>query len=640
MKRTVLEMLKEASREFKNNIYVSDKTDAGWRGLSFGDVDGMSGELAVGLMANGAQPGCKIAIISEGRSQWIISEYAILKARAVSVPLSVKLRPEEIAFRLEHSESKFMFVSRNCISIAAMMADRIMELGVKIIYLDEYDAEYEAMKAKGVECMLYEELLAFGHEHAKEYSARLEESVEAVCEDDVVTISYTSGTTGNPKGIMLTHLNYWANSHDAVQFFRLENNLSTLVILPLDHSFAHTIGFYCALLCSISLYFVDARGGMRNQLKNLVPNIKEVKPHFMLSVPAITGNFMRKIQDNVAEKGGFANWLFKKGLKAGILYHGDGFGRHGFFNTLFRWPVYKLADALVFSKVRQVFGPNFKFFVGGGAMLEIKQQQFFNCIGAPVMQGYGLSEATPIISVNQRHRHKFGSSGGVLSGIDCKIVDGDGHELPLGEKGFISIKGLNVMKGYFKNEKATAEVINAEGRLNTGDMGYMDSDDFLWVTGREKALLISADGEKYSPEEIEDAISNCSDFVLQCVLYNDHCKYTTAVVTIDKARLKNYAQANNITSGSKLLEVVSKSVMSFTTDFSYKNSFPKQWVPSVFYVAPEPFSEQNGMVNSTMKIMRFKVLANYKEAIDRMYSVDGKLDNQRINEETLLKIIS
>jgi len=633
-------MLREASNEFKDNVYVSDKTDNGWQGTTFAQVDEMSSALAVALIDKGAQPYDKIAIISEGRASWIISEYAILKAKCVSVPLSVKLQPEEIAFRLEHSESKYLFVSRNCIQIAAKMADKIKALGVKIIYLDSDDADFQKMKESASECMLYDDMLKLGNERMHELRAKLDERIADVSEDDVVTISYTSGTTGNPKGIMLTHLNYWANSHDAVQFFRLENNLSTLVILPLDHSFAHTIGFYCALLCSISLYFVDARGGMRNQLKNLVPNIKEVKPDFMLSVPAITGNFMRRIQDSVAEKGGFANWLFKRGLKAGILYHGDGFGSRGFFNTIWRWPIYKLADKLVFSKVRQVFGPNFKFFVGGGALLELKQQQFFNCIGAPVMQGYGLSEATPIISVNQRHRHKFGSSGGVLSGIDCKIVDSEGRELPLGQKGYISIKGLNVMKGYFKNDKATAEVINAEGRLNTGDMGYMDSDDFLWVTGREKALLISADGEKYSPEEIEDAISNCSEFVLQCVLYNDHCKYTTAVVTIDKARLKNYAQAHNITSGDKLLEVVSKSVMSFASDFSYKDAFPKQWTPSVFYIAPEPFTEQNGMVNSTMKIMRFKVLANYKQAIDRMYTVDGKVENQRVNAETLMQIIS
>lgn len=639
MKRTVLEMLKVASSQFKNNIYVSDKTDNGWKGMSFQEVEEASSFLAAGLISEGVMPDSKIAIISEGRSSWIVSEYAILKCRAVSVPLSVKLQSDEIAFRIRHSEAKMLFVSQNCIQKAVDMAGQLNELGVRVIYMDEPGADYDVFRNTLNGCMLYADLMKNGRKNFPAVSSELNSRLESVAEDDVATISYTSGTTGNPKGIMLTHLNYWANSHDAVQFFRLDNNLSTLVILPLDHSFAHTIGFYCALLCSLTLYFVDARGGMRNQLKNIVPNIREVKPDFMLSVPAITGNFMHKIQDSVAEKGKFANWLFNAGLKNGILFHGDGFGRHGIFNWIFRYPIYKLADALVFKKVRQVFGPNFKFFVGGGAMLEIKQQQFFNCIGVPVMQGYGLSEASPIISVNQRHRHKFGSSGGVLNGIDCKILDPDGNELPVGEKGFVTIKGLNVMKGYFKNEKATAEVISSDGRLNTGDLGYIDSDNFLFVTGREKALLISADGEKYSPEEIEDAISNCSEFVHQCVLYNDHCKYTTAVVTIDSARLKNYAKANGITSGQKLLEVVTDSMYKFTRDFSYKSSFPKQWIPSVFHIAAEPFSEQNGMVNSTMKIMRFKVIANYKQTLDMMNTADGKIENTRINIQTLEKMV-
>jgi long-chain acyl-CoA synthetase len=387
------------------------------------------------------------------------------------------------------------------------------------------------------------------------------------------------------------------------------------------------------------LYFVDARDGLRSQLKNLVPNIKEVQPDFLLSVPAITGNFMRKIQDTMADKGGFANWLFKTGLRNGIMYYGDGFRRPGLFARIFRYPIYKLADTIVFSKVRKVFGNNFKFFIGGGAMLDVKQQQFFNCIGAPVLQGYGLSEASPIVSVNQRDRHKFGSSGGVLSGIDCKIVDSEGRELPKGEKGFISLKGLNIMKGYFKNEKATAEVINSEGRLNSGDMGYFDKDGFLVVTGREKALLISADGEKYSPEEIEDAIVNCSEYILQCVLYNDHRKYTTAIVTIDEARLKSWIKDNNETSAENVLEIITNSFMKFTSDFNYKDVFPKQWIPNIFAIAAEPFSEKNGMVNSTMKIMRFKVLANYKERIEGMYTAEGKNLNRQENLKFIKSIM-
>ena len=633
MKRTVLEMLSAAAELYADNIYVCDKTSDGWCGLTFSQVEKYSSAFAVALIKEGVTEGDRVAVISEGSSRWIISEYAVLKAKAVCVPLSVKLQPSEIEFRIEHSGTKYVFVSKNCINVAV----NLKEKNLKVVYLDDKDSDFDKISSTLPGMLLYGDMLDFGLKNFQQYEGILKTRLAAVEENDPATISYTSGTTGNPKGIMLSHLNYWANAHDAVQYFRLENFLTLFVVLPLDHSFAHTVGFFCATLCSMKLCFVDARGGMRNMLKNISPNILEVKPDFMLTVPAVTGNFMKKIKEGVNKKGGFAKWLFYAGIKNGSMYFGDGFQKPSLLKQIFCYPIYRLADKLVFSEIRKMFGGNLKFFIGGGAMLEVKQQQFFNCIGIPVMQGYGQSEASPIISVNQRHRHKFGSSGGVLSGIDCKILDSDGNELPAGKKGVITVKGLNVMKGYFGNEKATAEVLS-NGRLNTGDLGYIDSDGFLFVTGREKALLISFDGEKYSPEEIEDAIVTCSDFIFQCVLYNDHCKYTTAVITLDNQVVKRYAKEHGISSAEKMFEIVKKSFYAFKSDDTYKNKFPQQWIPTVFAVLPEPFTEQNKMLNSTMKIIRFQVLKNYKDKIDKMYTLDGKTDNSE-NIKIIQKIM-
>ncbi|MCR5454260.1 MAG: AMP-binding protein [Bacteroidales bacterium] len=634
MKRTVLEMLKVASQEYKDYNYVSDKTDNGWESLTFSQVDAVSSYLAIGLIKEGLHPTDKVGIMSEGRAAWIVSEFAILKARAVAVPLSVKLQADEIAFRLVHSESKYLVVSKNCIQKAIAISDKLRAAGVKIVYLDMPDNDVEEYRMLLPQFFFYDDLVKFGRNHFSEYSNLLEERMQQVSEDDLVVISYTSGTMGNPKGVMLTHLNYWSNSHDAVQYFRLENFLRLFVVLPIDHAFAHTVGIYCGVLCGLSLYFVDSRGGLRNQLKNIVPNIKDVQPEFMLSVPALMSNFMRKIQDSVAKKGKVVDWLFKHGLKSGILYYGDGLHKPCLMRRIFRYPIYSLAEKVVFSKVRKVFGDEFRFFICGGAMLEIKQQQFFNCIGAPVMQGYGLSEASPVVSVNQRHRHKFGSSGGVLSGIDCKIIDHEGKELPPNSKGLVTVRGLSTMKGYFKNPKATEEAFQ-NGYLNTGDMGYLDEDGFLYVTGREKALLISSDGEKYSPEEIEDAIVNCSEYIVQCVLYNDHSKYTTALITLDRDRLKKYVEEHDDTSPEKLLDMIKKSFLAFESDYAYKDMFPKQWIPSVFYIVGEPFSEANGLVNSTMKIIRFKVLSQYKDVLVRMATPEGKVENEQDNLKTL-----
>ncbi|MDZ7613609.1 MAG: AMP-binding protein [Flavobacteriaceae bacterium] len=334
----------------------------------------------------------------------------------------------------------------------------------------------------------------------------IERTVQMIREDDVVTISYTSGTTGNPKGIMLTHLNYYSNSHAAVNTFQIKENISTLLILPTDHSFAHTVGIYTALVKGLAIYFVDARGGGMNALKNIPVNLVESNPNFLLTVPALTSNFMQKMKDGIQAKGPAIEGIFNRGLKAAILRNGNGFDKPSAGVQLSTWFNYQLAEKLIFKKLRLIFGKNIEFFVGGGALLDINQQQFYKAIGIPVYQGYGLTEATPIISTNTPFAHKMGSSGKVLSGITCKIVDENAKELPKGEKGEIIIQGDNVMKGYYKNPKATEETIK-NGWLHTGDLGYFDKDNFLVVTGREKALLISEDGEKYSPEEIEEVMA-------------------------------------------------------------------------------------------------------------------------------------
>lgn len=638
MKRTVLEMLNSAANnEFKDVEYVSEKTDKGWQSLTFGQAAQISDYLAISLLNLGLQKNNTVAIISEGRTSWIVSEYAILKAGGISVPLSVKLQPDELMYRIKHAETKYVVISKNCVSKTLVLADEIAHLGIGIIYLDNDAETFETLKAHNLKVYYYNALVEDGEKKHEKCADQLAKSIAAVEENDVVTISYTSGTTGNPKGIMLTQLNYWANAHDALRYFKLKFYSKMFVVLPLDHSFAHTVGFYVATLCGIHLSFVDSRGGAINQLKNIPINIKETNPDFMLSVPALTGNFMRKIQDGINAKGGIAKFLFNKGIKAGEKFYGNGYNKPNIFVRIWKYPIYKLADAIVFKKIRKIFGTNFKFFVGGGAALDIKQQTFFNALGVPVYQGYGLSEASPIISVNTTYAHKFGSSGGVLTGIKAKIVDPNGNELPVGKKGILCIEGLNVMKGYFKNPEATAETIQGTW-LNTGDMGYIDKDNFLYVTGREKALLISSDGEKYSPESMEDAIMNSGELIYQVVLYNDHCKYTTALVTLDAHRVKDYAKRNNITDPAKMLEAVKKSFFSFTTDGAYKNKFPRQWIPSVFRILPDPFTEQNQMMNSTMKLVRFKILQNYAEELKSMYTTEGKTDCKE-NLDALRKLM-
>jgi len=640
MKRTVLTMLNTAAEKYPNVAYLSEKKQNDWISKTYSEANKDSKLMAYGLIESGFQKDDKIAILAEGRINWVVGEYALLKAGCTAVPLSIKLMPEEILFRLNHSDSKAIICSRNLIEKLSPIWAKINHKGFKIIYIEDDIEELRKLQlAFDIEkdILLMNDLIKLGQETQGKNETKMAIISENIQEDDVVTISYTSGTTGNPKGIMLTHLNYYSNSNGAMDYFQIPEFYKSLIILPLDHSFAHTVGIYISLIKGLQLYFVDARGGSINTLKNIPINLKEVKSDFLLTVPALTGNFMKKMQDGIDAKGGIIKKIFDAGVNAGIEINRDGYRKAPLSVKLKNIVAYKLANTLIFPKLREVFGGNLKFCVGGGALLDIKQQKFFYSIGAPVFQGYGLTEATPIISANTPKLHKLGTSGGVINGVKCKIIKTDGTEARVGEKGEIVIWGDNVMKGYYKNQKASDEVLR-DGGLYTGDMGYYEEDGFLMVTGREKALLISQDGEKYSPEEIEEAIVNSSEFIEQCMIYNDHKKYTTAIATLNTSKVASYVKKHHITAKKELLKVIKESFHKYKTEAEYKGKIPEKWSPSVFRLVEEPFSEANSMINSTMKMVRFKITEVYKKEIEDMYEPEKDKIADLHNEALLSKL--
>ncbi len=616
-------MLQHAAETFTDVPYVWNKTDAGWQPLTFAEVQEASRAVAATLLNRGFKPDSKMVILSEGRQEWVVSEFAALYAGGISVPLSIKLQAEEIPYRVNHSEAEIIVASRNTLP-------KVLEVWQKfegtptVLFLDQIDALPEGaatLKEQG-RIIDYASVLKEGRGRLEEMSDRLRKIEESLDQDDVVTISYTSGTTGNPKGIMLTHRNYFANCRDSVEIFQVPFGYKTLLILPCDHSFAHTVGLYAALLRGISIYFVDARGGSMATLRNIPINLKEANPVFLLTVPALTGNFMKKIRGAIEEKGGFVERLFTRGVEAGIAYHGDGYHRPPFGVRLRNWLPYKLADAVVFRKVRETFGKDIEFCVGGGALLDIRQQEFFKAIGVPIYQGYGLTEAAPVISSNTGFAHKMGSSGKILPTVNCRIVREDGTEAETGETGQIVIQGDNVMKGYFKNPEATAETIK-DGWLYTGDRGYMDEDGFLNVVGREKALLISPDGEKYSPEEIEEAIVNTSRLIEQALVYNDHNRFTGALVTLNKEAVQQAIESKKLSTAGEVLDELRSSFYAFKNEDTYRKRFPEQWIPATFQIAEEHFTEENKMINSSMKMVRFRVVEAHQHLLDRMFAEGG-----------------
>ncbi|MDX9828227.1 MAG: AMP-binding protein [Spirochaetia bacterium] len=642
MKRTVFRMLDEAARDWADDPYALRKTDSGYEPTSFAKARERSRAFAAWLISQGYKKDQTMAILGEGSPEWICGEFGLMCAGLISVPLSIKLLADEIPFRLNHSDAKGILTTHNQLEKVLSALQSVDDKSLRIIYLDEdLDWARETAEKKNIAADRLKGFLqaenegrALTADPASGMDAKLDAISEATTEDDVVTISYTSGTTGNPKGIMLTHLNYWVNCHDAIEIFQLPPHYKTLLVLPVDHSFAHTVGIYTALVRAIALYFVDSRGGGMATLRNIPINLKEANPTFLLTVPALSGNFMKKIIATMEEKGGLLEKIFKNGIQAGVRWNGNGFHKPSFGVRAGAFFPYFLAKVILFNTIKKkVFGDSILFCVGGGALLDLKQQEFFAALGCPIYQGYGLTEAAPVIAANVPSRHKFGSSGVLFPSLSCSIHLADGSEAPAGVTGEITIVGENVMKGYYKNPEATAETLK-DGRLWSGDRGFIDEDGFLYVVGREKALLIAEDGEKYSPEEIEEAITTSTDLIDQIMVWCDHKKYSCALVSLDQNKVQRFIAKNGITSAEELCKALQEEFFAFKKDPKAKK-VQNAWVPGAFQILAAPFSEKDGTINSTMKIVRYKVSELYEDSLEYSYTKEG---SQTLNPRNLAVI--
>ncbi len=621
MKQKTLPWLFEESVEkYSKNIIMWEKPDDKYIGTSYSDMRKIVYDIAGGLLMLGIKKGDRIALISEGRKYWVASELGILYTGAINVPISTKIEElTDLKFRLSHSGCRIVFASQTQALKIRKVKNDLPDLE-KIIVLDKMDS-FERDE------IFIDELIEEGNKYLQIHSHKLEEIWTSIHENDYANICYTSGTTADPKGIVLTHRNYTANVEQSSSLLHVPEWYCSLLILPWDHAFAHTAGIYTLISNGASMASVQLGKTALETLKNVGKNIKETKPTFLLSVPALAKNFRKNIEKGIAEKGKTAEKLFNKALKVAYEYNGEGWNK-GKGKKIFLKPLYMFYDKVIFKKIRENFGGRLEFFIGGGALLDLELQRFFYAIGIPMYQGYGLTEAAPVISANMPEKHKLGSSGYVVKNLDIKICDNDGNDLPIGEKGEIVIRGENVMAGYWKNEQATKEVIK-NGWLYTGDMGYLDKDGFLYVLGRFKSLLISSDGEKYSPEGIEEAIIEHSPFIDQVMLYNNQSPYTVALVVPNKENVLAWLKEKNLShyefDGQKAaLKLIENDINKFKSGEEFGGQFPERWIPAATAIIGEPFSEQNKFINSTLKMVRGKITEFYQGRIDFLFTGEGK----------------
>ena len=617
---TLPELFERSVALYPHNTLLLEKQGDSYAPLTYAETRDAVHTFCAGLISLGVRAGDRIGLIAEGRNDWVISELAIFYAGAINVPLSVKLHEgADLQFRLAHAECRYVVVSSSQAAKVRQLRSALPFLE-QVVILDPMDA-YAPGEIPAAE------VRTSGMKHLVEHAAELSKRRASLKGSDPATICYTSGTTADPKGVVLTHRNYVANVEQSSGLLNIPPWYCSLLILPWDHCFAHTAGIYTLMQNGASMASVQVGRTPIETLKNIPVNIRESRPTFLLSVPALARNFRKGIESAIREKGKITWWMFRAGMSTANAYNADGWNRGKGIRALVK-PLVALFDAVIFSKIRSTFGGRLEFFIGGGALLDLELQRFFYALGIPMLQGYGLSEAAPVISANVLARHKLGSSGSIVPNLEVRICDEGGKPLPAGKQGEIVVRGENVMAGYWKNDTATKEVLR-DGWLFTGDLGYLDADGFLFVLGRTKSLLIANDGEKYSPEGIEETICSQSRYIDQMMLYNNQSPYTAALVVANREALRGWMLSHGHNPAEEAgqhaaLRLIQHELFAYRTGGHYAGLFPDRWLPAAVAVLPEPFTEQNEQLNSTLKMVRGKIAVSYEARIRTLFTPRGK----------------
>ncbi|MCX8080969.1 MAG: long-chain fatty acid--CoA ligase [Bacteroidia bacterium] len=507
----ILDLLERLKSLPDNPTFLNKKRGNEWISISTSDFLKKVNALSFYLLDAGFKQGDKISVISSNKPEWMMLDFACQQAGLVLVPLFPSVSAKDFSFIIGHAESKAVFFGD------PKLYEKYAPLckGIEHLYLLEGNAEgrenAESMIKKG-------ELLK------EKYSSNLEKIKNSIKADDLMCILYTSGTSGDPKGVMLSQGNVASNVMACRWIVPFRPEWKALSFLPLNHVYEHTVNmvyFYH----NISIYYLE-------HLEAIGETAREIKPDLFVAVPRIFERVYERIVQAGDKLTGFKKKLFLAALNHAEKYRGLG------ENTLFYELKRKLFDVLIYSKWRAAIGGNVKYLISGGAALNPKLERAFSCAGITILQGYGLTETSPIISVNLpgKGNTKFGAVGPVIEGCQIKISPEDGE---------ILMKGPGLMKGYYKNEIATREAIDSEGWLHTGDVGEWVEGKFLKITDRKKEIFKTSAGKYIAPAAIENKLKECP-FVENCMVVGEYQKFASAIIIPNMANFKDYCAKNNL----------------------------------------------------------------------------------------------
>jgi long-chain acyl-CoA synthetase len=566
-----------------------------WQRISGVEAIARVKKIALGLAELGVKAGDRVAVISENRPEWSLTDLALLSLRAVNVPIYTTQAVEQIRYILENSGSKLLLISGKKLFKHAEEAIRSVERLERVVFFDAGAAPEDDNRITTLS-----EIEKRGEEIDQKDASAFTELLSKVEPGDLATIIYTSGTTGEPKGVMLTHENFVSNIVAISQGLPIKTSDRSLAVLPLSHIFERTV-FYVLCANGVSINYCAS-------FDQLAAHLHEVKPTIMTAVPRLFEQVYHKIVKKGKAAGGWKTRLFEWALDVGQEY----WERRDLHESV---PAslaakHRIANRLVFSKWRDGVGGHLRFFVSGGAPLSKKLSYAFWAAGIPILQGYGMTEAC-IVCANRPEDNKVGSIGYPFAGVDMKIAEADGE---------ILIRGKNVMQGYYNNPEETAKVLDAAGYYHTGDVGYIDADGHFYITDRIKDLFKLSNGKYVAPLQVESLLKQ-SPLVSQAVVVGSGRKQVGALIVPDWEALKEVLRDEGIQvdrSREELCEdpYVVKRVQRDAVELTRELSDFER-VKRV-YLLPREFSIDKGEMTPTLKIKRSVIDEKYEDAIDEI----------------------
>lgn len=603
--KTIPEMFYQQARNNKGRALIRYKNAGSWIDIRWEEEQEYVESFALGLLKLGVAPSEKVAILSENRYEWYVSDLAIQSIGAIVVPIYATNTPEQIRYIINNSES---------VAIIASTSQQLNKLiGIKndvpglryIITLDE-------LRSKTDNAMNFSSILALGRSSG--LAQELEKRLSGISSEDVATIIYTSGTTGDPKGVMLTHKNLLSDTEATYEVMKKElgDNEIMLSFLPLSHSFARTADYY------VPIFHARGLQVLAESLDKLSENLMEIKPTMFVSVPRVFekvyGKVIAQVEADKPAKRKIFYWAVAVGKRASSYFLDN--KPLPFFLSL----QHKLATVLVFNKIKDAVGGRLKFASSGGAPLPKELGEFFFALGIKIIEGYGLTETSPVMTVNPPDKFKFGTVGKPIPGCELKIAN-DGEVLT---------RGPMIMKGYYKKPEATQEVIDENGWFHTGDIGFVDNEGYLHITDRKKDIIVTAGGKNIAPQPIENRLK-MSKYIEEVVIIGDRKPYCVALIVPSFEVLEDMAKKEAIQYGSKeaLLEhpriktVIDDAVAEVNRGLARYETIKK------FALIPALFTQETGELTPTLKVKRWAVEKKYKNIVEQLYEIQpAKLATQ------------